>query len=142
MRGRGRAALETLGLVHEHEFVMILRAKSAGFGNSRYTRIESTSADCSAGLADYTDTEGVGVVQQTGIPGKVRNRDQDVPWMLTVTFSIGRRPTRSTTGTARPCKSHGIFTHARAMITGVCWHHSVRKRIVLVPRRCCLLYKR
>ena len=43
----------------------------------RYTRIESTSADCSARLADYTDTEDVGVVQQTGIPGKVRNRDQD-----------------------------------------------------------------
>ena len=77
-------------------------------------------------------------LEQAGIPGEFRNRDQDVPWMLTVTFSIGRRPTRSTTGTARPCKSHGIFTHARAMITGVCWHHSVRKRIVLVPRRCCI----
>ena len=77
-------------------------------------------------------------LEQAGIPGEFRNRDQDVPWMLTVTFRIGRRPTRSTTGTARPCKSHGIFTHARAMITGVCWHHSVRKRIVLVPRRCCI----
>ena len=117
--------------------MIILRAKSAGFSNLRYTRIESTSADCSARLADYTDTEGVGVVQQTGIPGEVRNRDQDVPWMLTVTFRIGRRPTRSTTGTARPCKSHGIVTHARAAVTGICWHHSLRKRIVLVARRCC-----
>ena len=71
--------------------MIILRAKSAGFSNLRYTRIESTSADCSARLADYTDTEGVGVVQQTGIPGEVRNRDQDVPWMLTVTLRIGRR---------------------------------------------------
>ena len=141
-KGKGptfsRAALETFGLVHERKSAINLRAKSAGFRNLRYTRIESTSADCSARLADYTDTEGVGVVQQTGIPGKVRNRDQDVPWMLTVTFRIGRRPTRSTTGTARPCESRGIFTHARAMITGVCWHHSVRKRIVLVPRRCCI----
>ena len=133
-----RAGLETFGLVHEHEFVIILLAKSAGFSNLRYTRTEGTSADCSARLADYTDTEGVGVVQQTGIPGKVRNRDQDVPWVLTVPFRIGRRPTRLTTGTARPCKSHGIVTHARAMITGVCWHHSICKRIVLVPRRCCI----
>ena len=76
-----RAGLGTLGLVHEHKFVIILRAKSAGFSNLRYTRIESTSVGCSARLADYIDTEGVGVVQQTGIPGKVSNRDQDVPWM-------------------------------------------------------------
>ena len=62
--GVDRAALETLGLVHEHEFVIILRAKSAGFSNLRSTRIESTSADCSARLADYTNTEGVGVVQK------------------------------------------------------------------------------
>ena len=90
-----------------------------------------------ARLADYIDTEGVGVVQQTGIPGKVSNRDQDVPWMLMVTFRISRRPTRSTTGTARPCKSHGIVTHARAAVTGICWHHhSLRKRTVLVARRC------
>ena len=126
----GRAGLETLGLVHEHKFVIILRAKSAGFSNLRYTRIESTSVGCSARLADYIDTEGVGVVQQTGIPGKVSNRDQDVPWMLMVTFRISRRPTRSITGTARPCKSHGIVTHARAAVTGICWHHSLRKRIV------------
>ena len=105
-----RAGLETLGLVHEHKFVIILRAKSAGFSNLRYTRIESTSVGCSARLADYIDTEGVGVVQQTGIPGEVRNLDQDVPWVLTVTFCIGRRPTRSTTGTARPCKSVS-YTH-------------------------------
>ena len=70
--------------------MIILRAESAGFSNLRYTRIKSTSAYCSARLADYTDTEGVGVVQQTGILGKVRNRDQDVPWILTVTFRIGR----------------------------------------------------
>ena len=76
-------------------------------------------------------------LQQAGIPGEVENLDQDVPWMLTVTFRIGRRPTRSTTGTARPCKSHGIVTHARAAVTGICWHHSLRKRIVLVARRCC-----
>ena len=117
--------------------VKILRAKSAGFSNLRYSRRESTSADCSARLADNTDAEGVDVVQQTGIPGEVRNLDQDVPWVLTVTFRIGRRPTRSTTGTARPCKSHGIVTHARAALTGICWYHSLRKRIVLVARRCC-----
>ena len=118
--------------------MIILRAKSAGFSNLRYTRIESTSADCSARLACDIDAEEEHVTQQAGIPGEVENLDQDVPWMLTVTFRIGRRPTRSTTGTARPCKSHGIVTHARAMITGVCWHPSVRKRIVLVPRRCCI----
>ena len=88
-----RAALETLGLVHEHEFVITLRAKSAGFGNLRYTRIESTSADCSARLACDIDAEEGRATQQAGIPGKVRNRDQDVPWMLTVTFRIGRPPT-------------------------------------------------
>ena len=69
------------------------RAKSGGFHDLRYTRIESTSADCSARLADDIDTEGVRVAQQAGIPGEVRNLDQDVPWMLTVTFHIGRRPT-------------------------------------------------
>ena len=132
------AALETLGLVHEHEFVIILLAKSAGFSNLRYTRIESTSANCSARLACDIDAEEERSTQQAGIPGEVRTRDQDVPWMLTVTFRIGRRPTRSTTGTARPCKFHGIFTHARAIITCACWHHSVRKRIVLAPRRCCI----
>ena len=91
--------------------VKILRAKSAGFSNLRYSRRESTSADCSARLACDIDAEEERVTQQAGIPGEVRNRDQDVPWMLTVTFRIGRRPTRSTTGTARPCKSHGIFFH-------------------------------
>ena len=29
----GRASLETLGLVYEHEFVILLRAQTAGFGN-------------------------------------------------------------------------------------------------------------
>ena len=62
-----RAGLETLGLVHEHEFVIILRAKSAGFSNLRYTRIESISADYSARLANDIDTDGVHVVQQTGM---------------------------------------------------------------------------
>ena len=93
MGDSGRAGLETLGLVHEHKFVIILRAKSAGFSNLRYTRIESTSADCSARLACDIDAEEERVTQQAGIPGEVRNRDQDVPWMLTVTFRIGRRPT-------------------------------------------------
>ena len=119
-------------------FREVHQAKSGGFHDLRYTRIESTSADCSARLACDIDAEEERATQQAGIPGEVRTRDQDVPWMLTVTFRIGRRPTRSTTGTARPCKSHGIFTHARAIITGACWHHSVRKRIVLAPRRCCI----
>ena len=70
-----RAALETLGLVHEHEFVIILRAKSGGFHDLRYTRIESTSADCSARLACDIDTEGVRVTQQAGIPCEVENLD-------------------------------------------------------------------
>ena len=52
-----RAGLETLSLVHEHEFVIILRAKSAGFSNLRYTRIESTSPGCSARLACDIDAE-------------------------------------------------------------------------------------
>ena len=87
-----RAGLEMFGLDHERKSAINPRAKSGGFHDLRYTRIESASADCSARLADYTDTEGVGVVQQTGIPGEVRNLDQDVPWVLTVTFRIGRRP--------------------------------------------------
>ena len=78
---------------HERKSVINPRAKSGGFHDLRYTRIESTSADCSARLADDIDTEGVRVAQQAGIPGEVRNLDQDVPWMLTVTFHIGRRPT-------------------------------------------------
>ena len=98
--------------------VITLRAKSAGFSNLGYTRIESTSADCSARLADYTDTEGVRVVQQRS---GIRNLDQDVPWVLTVTFRIGRRPTQSTTGTARPCRPREIVTHARAAVTGI-WY--------------------
>ena len=40
------------------DHLIILRAKAGGFHDLRYTRIESTSADCSARLADYTDTEG------------------------------------------------------------------------------------
>ena len=95
-----RAGLETLCLVHEPNFLVINpRAKSGGFYDLRYTRIESTSADCPTRLADDIDTEGVRVTQQAGIPGEVRNLDQDVPWMLMVRFRIGRRrPTRSTTG--------------------------------------------
>ena len=62
--------------------MIILRAKSAGFSNLRYTRIESTSADCSARLACDIDAEEERVTQQAGIPGKVRNRDQDVPWTI------------------------------------------------------------
>ena len=59
---KGRAGcLETLGLVHEHEFhdefVIILREKLAGFGNLGYTRIGSISADCSARLACDIDAE-------------------------------------------------------------------------------------
>ena len=88
-----RAALETLGPVHEPNSVINSRAKSGRSHDLRYTRIESTSADYSARLADDIDTEGVRVTQQAGIPGEVRNLDQDVPWMLTVTFRIGRRPT-------------------------------------------------
>ena len=63
--------------------VMNLRAKSGGFHDLRYTRIESTSADCSARLACDIDAEEERATQQAGIPGEVRNRDQDVPWMLT-----------------------------------------------------------
>ena len=37
VRSAGMAGLETLGLVHEHEFVIKLRAKSAEFSNLRYT---------------------------------------------------------------------------------------------------------
>jgi len=59
----------------------------------RYTRDECASAGCSARLAYYIDTEEERVTQQAGIPGEVENLDQDVPWVLTVTFRIGRRPT-------------------------------------------------
>ena len=76
---KDRAGLETLGLVHEHECVIILRAKSDGFSNLRYTRIESTSADCSARLACDIDAEEERATQQAGIPGEVENLDQDVP---------------------------------------------------------------
>ena len=55
--------------------VKILRAKSGGFHDLRYTRIESTSADCSARLACDIDTEGVRVTQQAGIPCEVENLD-------------------------------------------------------------------
>ena len=72
----GWAGLATLGLVHEHEFVMTLRAKSAGFSNLRYTRIiESTSAGCSARLACDIDAEEERATQQAGIPGEVENLD-------------------------------------------------------------------
>ena len=56
---------------------MILRAKSGGFSNLRYTRDECASAGCSARLAYYyyIDTEGVRVTQQAGIPGEVENLD-------------------------------------------------------------------
>ena len=47
--------------------VINLRAKSGGFYDLRYTRIESTSADCSTRLACDIDTEGVRVTQQAGI---------------------------------------------------------------------------
>ena len=52
---------------------MILRAKSGGFSNLRYTRDECASAGCSARLADDIDTEGVRVVQQTRLGGEVEN---------------------------------------------------------------------
>ena len=55
--------------------VKILRAKSAGFSNLRYSRIESTSADCSARLACDIDAEEERVTQQAGIPGEVENLD-------------------------------------------------------------------
>ena len=45
-----RAAIETFGRVHERKSVINPRAKSGGFHDLRYTRIESTSADCSARL--------------------------------------------------------------------------------------------
>ena len=61
-----RAGLEMLGLVHEHEFVIILRAKSAGLSNLRCTRIESTSADFSARLVCDIDAEEERVTQQAG----------------------------------------------------------------------------
>jgi len=55
--------------------VKILRAKSAGFSNLRYSRIESTSADCSACLACDIDAEEERATQQAGIPGEVENLD-------------------------------------------------------------------
>ena len=55
--------------------VKILRAKSAGFSNLRYSRIESTSADCSARLACDIDAEEERATQQAGIPGEVENLD-------------------------------------------------------------------
>ena len=70
-----RASLETFGLVHERKSAINPRAKSGGFHDLRCTRIESTSADCSARLADDIDTEGVRVTQQAGIPCEVENLD-------------------------------------------------------------------
>ena len=55
--------------------VINLRAKSGGFHDLTYTRIKSTSADCSARLACDIDTEGARVTQQAGIPCEVENLD-------------------------------------------------------------------
>ena len=70
---------------------MILRAKSAGFSNLRYTRHECASAGCSARLADDIDAEGVGVTKQAVLPCEVENAKQIVPYMPRAKNGVGRR---------------------------------------------------
>ena len=104
--------LETFGLVHEHESGDIFLSKIGWIWKLKVRSNRACLCLCWLLLGGSIGRlprhlprrrRRHGALPKTGIPGEVADLEKDVPWVLTGTFRIGRRPARSTTGTARPC---------------------------------------